>query len=126
MQSQQYTLTNRLMGDPRPDRLEASEKARNSAKWRAPQPAMCNPHRQHVTMSARVHQVMLSIHAGKIEAGTIAEHAGISRDMASVYLKRARNQGFVVCSAVVRTVSGGRTFHYALTDAGKQYLKIGG
>lgn len=116
-----YTLTNRLLGDPRPDREEYSAKVLAVTKFRAAkvEPGKYIP--PHPAES-RVMEVLSAISNGFRNAAAIAEQIGIGVNMASAYLKRARDRDLVVISEKVMIKSGGYTNIYALTDDGRKFL----
>ena len=121
-QKSDYSLTSRLLGDPRPDRHDHSDMIRATVRWKIPLQDFRMPHVEHKPMDARVLDCLKALALGYTTSAAIAEALGASRDMTAHYLKRARNCGWVEISSQVNAKSGGRIYQYALTDAGKAEL----
>lgn len=122
MQSQEYTLTNRLMGDPRPDRDAYSDKVKAIAKWKptgwsAATPCPPQP------VETRIIELLKAIRSGVAQSVTIAEQLGVNRSLISGYLKRARDRDLIMVAEQLNFKCGGRIYIYALTDKGRAELE---
>lgn len=122
MQSQQYTLTNRLMGDPRPDRFAWSERLHATKKVRPV--ASVIPVDPNEKIGDRLNRTLKAVAEGHDTSRKIMPLTGWKFGAAASYLRRLRSAGLLSSRDIKRTVQGGGlTRVYQLTDAGREELR---
>lgn len=117
-----YTLTNRLMGDPIPNREQLSEALKAKVQW-SPSPQLQVRHRKHLTGKERVLQAVQAIDKGATTSDMVSTYGELSKDMANNYLKRAMQWGWLRRSFRANQKCGGRVYVYEITDAGRAELE---
>lgn len=122
MQSQQYTLTNRFMGDPRPDRFEVSNylRAKLAPSREAVTPASVG------TLQKRLKDILCMIADGSDTSSKIAQSTGLSRARVMDYLRRL-TVGELVTFVEVRNPNDNKTLMrvYSITADGLEKLGPG-
>lgn len=113
-----YTITSRLLGDPRPDRLAASEFLKSR---------LCRPQRDRVgeeqrPVVQRIHQCLFAVRDGFGTVLSVSDRIGLSYRAVGGYLKAAKDREWLVIDEVGAVPGGGRTYSYAVTAAGRAEL----
>lgn len=122
MQTQQYTLTNRIMGDPRPDRFAASEHLRSKVRFAPAKPDSI--HRDNrVTAAQRLHRCLAAVRDGYSTVQAISDKIGMSYRAVGNHMTRARESEWVEAT-ILNPVNGtGRVYAYTITPAGTAELE---
>jgi hypothetical protein len=119
-----YNLTSRLLGDPKPTRVEDSEKIHQRLKLKTDAKLQVSTAPQRL-VSDHVLECLRAIKTGHDTSAEISAATGISRDRTAHYLKKGRDNGWICVSHEARCDTGGRIYHYSLSEAGEAALEAG-
>lgn len=118
-----YTLTNRLMGDPRPDRFEHSEKVRANVRYSPTMPDGVRKPYNRVVKKDRTHQCLEAVNEGYTTVEAIREKIGCAYRTTGDHVGQCARNGWIKLKMIVPIPGGGRVFVYAITEAGRAELE---
>lgn len=122
-QESAYTLTNRLMGDPRPDRFEHSEKVKSNVRY---SPSMLDGFRrpyERAYKKDRIHQCLEAVNEGYTTVQAIQEKLGCAYRTTSDHVTQCAKNGWIKLKMIVPVPGGGRIFVYTMTETGRAELE---
>lgn len=117
-QNADYTLTSRLMGDPRPDRWELSHTLRQRVKVTGTTPDY-RPQRSSPVL--RIHYALRAIENGYTSVRAIADELGVKHSSAGLYARELVERDWAVSKMII--TKSAKMNVYEVTDLGRRELK---